>query len=89
MPGNVVILADSTTVNVNGFPSARHNTIVQMNVSPLGPNTIGKLATEQGGPLGTSADKKIPCNDPPKSSPKLEELQALQPRFSIRKYQGV
>ena len=47
MPGNVVILADSTTVNVTGFPSARHNTIVQINVSPLGPNTIRKLATDQ------------------------------------------
>lgn len=77
-PGNVVMLADSTTVNVNGLPSARHDTIVQMNVSPLGPNTIGKLKTAQGSPLGTSADKKIPCNDPPKSSPKLEELQKLK-----------
>ena len=77
-PGNVVMLADSTTVKVNGLPSARHDTIVQMNVSPIGPNTIGKLKTDQGGPLGTSPDKKVPCNDPPKSSPNLEQLQALK-----------
>ena len=75
MPGNVVILADSTTVNVNGLPSARHDSIVLMNVSPIGPNTVGKLTTDQGGPLGVSPDKKIPCNDPPKSSPQLETLQ--------------
>ncbi len=81
MPGNVVMLADSTTVNVNGLPSARHDTVVQMNVSPLGPNTIGKLTTEQGSPLGTSAEKKIPCNDPPKSSPKLEQLKALKDKL--------
>jgi len=75
MPGNVVILADSTTVNVNGLPSARHDSIVLMNVSPIGPNTVGKLTTDQGGPLGVSLDQKIPCNDPPKSSPQLETLQ--------------
>lgn len=76
--GHVLIVADTTTVRVNGLICARHDSIVHMNVGPAGPNTVGRLQTEQGRPLGEIRNKKLPCNDPPKTSARLQQLQELK-----------
>jgi hypothetical protein len=75
-PGNVQMLSDDTTVLVNGLICARHETLVWMNYGAE-PNTLGRLQTDQGPPLGTVANGKLPCNDPPKSSPDLEQLEKM------------
>lgn len=72
------MLRDDTTVKVNGLICARHETLVWMNYGPGGPNALGKLKTDQGAPFGTVKNGKLPCNNPPKSLPKLEKLQQLK-----------
>jgi hypothetical protein len=74
----VQIIEDDTTVHVNGLICARHDSLVWMNYGPGGPNTVGRLKTDEGPPLGTAENGKLPCNDPPKSSPWLEKLQKLK-----------
>ncbi|MBF9264491.1 PAAR-like domain-containing protein [Paracidovorax cattleyae] len=82
-PGHVRLIGDNTSVKVNGLICARHDTIVQMNVGPGGPNTVGKLITEQSAPAGVVKNGKLPCNDPPKTSPELERLQQLKEKLSF------
>lgn len=82
-PGHVRLIGDNTSVKVNGLICARHDTIVQMNVGPGGPNTVGKLITEQSAPAGEVKNGKLPCNDPPKTSPELERLQQLKEKLSF------
>lgn len=82
-PGHVRLIGDNTSVKVNGLVCARHNTVVQMNVGPGGPNTVGKLVTEQGEPAGTVKNGKLPCNDPPKTSDRLQKLEKLKQELSF------
>lgn len=81
-PGHVQMLADDTTVRINGLICARHETVVLMNYG-AGPNTVGKLVTDQGAPLGVAENGKLPCNDPPKTSPALEQLEALKEQLAF------
>ena len=74
MLGHVHIVADNTTVHVNGQICARHDSLVLMNNR----NTVGRLQTSQGAPQGVVENGKLPCNTPPKSSPRLEQLEALK-----------
>ena len=80
-PGHVRLVGDNTSVKVNGLVCARHDTIVEMNVGPGGPNTVGKLITGQSAPAGVVQNGKVPCNDPPKTSPQLEKLQGLKEKL--------
>ncbi|AVS64770.1 hypothetical protein C8245_02835 [Paracidovorax avenae] len=82
-PGHVRLIGDNTSVKVNGLVCARHDTVVQMNVGPGGPNTVGKLVTEQGEPAGTVKNGKLPCNDPPKTSDRLQKLEKLKQELSF------
>jgi hypothetical protein len=50
----VQIIEDDTTVHVNGLICARHDSLVWMNYGPGGPNTVGKLITEQGSSVTVS-----------------------------------
>ncbi|MBR0565974.1 hypothetical protein J5J83_07585 [Azoarcus sp. L1K30] len=81
-PGNVQMFADNTTVRVNGLICARHETVVLMNYG-AGPNTVGKLETDQGAPLGVIENGKLPCNNPPKTSPALKQLEALKQKLAF------
>jgi len=82
-PGHVRLVGDDTRVKVNGLVCARHDTVVEMNVGPGGPNTVGKLVTSQGAPAGLVENGKLPCNDPPKTSPQLEKLQGYKEKLSF------
>ena len=82
-PGHVRLVGDDTRVKVNGLVCARHDTVVEMNVGPGGPNTVGKLVTSQGAPAGVVENGKLPCNDPPKTSALLEKLQGYKEKLSF------
>lgn len=81
-PGHVQMLSDGTTVRANGLVCARHETVVLMNYG-AGPNTVGKLMTDQGAPLGVVENGKLPCNDPPKTSDRLERLEAAKEKLAF------
>lgn len=81
-PGHVQIIADDTTVRVNGLICARHESVVLMNNG----NTVGKLETDQGSPLGLAENGKLPCNDLPATSPELEQLQALKEQMDANPF---
>lgn len=78
-PGHVQMLADDTTVRVNGLICARHETVVLMNNG----NTVGRLQTDQGPALGTIENGTLPCNNPPRTSPRLEQLEALKEKLAF------
>lgn len=81
-PGHVQMLNDGTTVRVNGLVCARDETVVLMNYG-AGPNTVGKLQTDQGAPLGVADNGKLPCNDPPKTSDRLERLEEIKQKLAF------
>lgn len=81
-PGHVQMLSDGTTVRVNGLVCARHETVVLMNYG-AGPNTVGRLLTDQGAPLGVVENGKLPCNDPPKTSDRLERLEDIKQKLAF------
>lgn len=81
-PGHVQMLSDGTTVRVNGLVCARHETVVLMNYG-AGPNTVGRLLTDQGAPLGVAENGKLPCNDPPKTSDRLERLEDIKQKLAF------
>lgn len=60
-PGHVRLVGDDTRVKVNGLVCARHDTVVEMNVGPGGPNTVGKLVTSQGAPAGVVETASCPA----------------------------
>ena len=78
--GDVIITSGSPTVNTNKLKTAYNTSDCVMNVGGA-PNCVGKVLTEQGAPAGKIKNGKLPCNDPPQSSPKLEELKKLQEKL--------
>jgi uncharacterized Zn-binding protein involved in type VI secretion len=70
--GDCVILTGSPTVSVEGKPVARHGSQVGMNNM----NCIGSLLTLVEPPLVSVENNVIPCNNPPVSSPALEQMKA-------------
>jgi hypothetical protein len=78
--GHVQIFGDDTSVRVNGLICARHESLVWMNYG-AGPNTVGQVLTDVGPPLGVVDNGKLPCNDPPETSDRLEQILALKEQF--------
>jgi len=76
--GDVIITSGSSTVSANKHCAAYHGSETLMNVGPGGANTKGMLVTDVGTPTGQVQDKKVVCNDPPKSSQDLEKLTQMK-----------
>lgn len=79
MPGDVQFIADNTTVRVNGKTCMRHESIVLMNNG----NTVGIVETDETLPVVVVSAKKLPCNDPPVSSPELDRLNKLKEKLAF------
>ncbi|HGY4722035.1 TPA: DUF6531 domain-containing protein [Citrobacter amalonaticus] len=76
--GDCTVLSGSPTVSVEGKAVALHGSMVGMNNM----NCQGTLLTKQAPPNMAVKDNAQPCNNPPVSSPRLEELMKSRQEVS-------